>query len=245
MPKHLNSASRLLSVIERAHPIADNTQTLEAWAQLLNVPEGSPFRRVIQVGELVHALNRELELASQGLAAANFSPHLYEGSFEKLKHALSPMLFPGTWNQAKQYFGPDVMTALAFSVEILPDEEAQIPAETLAHIKDKVEELRSTLDDPDLPLRLSAIIIHHIGLIERALTEYPIVGAMAFRKAGHQGLGEIIEAKDEVAAAKNAPAVKSLESTWKTVNTAADTALKAEKVAQLGQRAWELISGFF
>ena len=64
-------------------------------------------------------------------------------------------------------------------------------------------------------------------------------------KAGHQGLGEIIEAKDEVAAAKNAPAVKSLESTWKTVNTAADTALKAEKVAQLGQRAWELISGFF
>jgi hypothetical protein len=245
MPKNLNSASRLLEVIERAHPIADNTQTLEAWAGLLNVPEGSSFKRVIQVGELVHALNRELDLTTMALANAGFSPHLYGASFEKVKHALSPMLFPGTWNQAKQYFGPDVMTALAFSAEILPDEEAQIPAATLAEIQTKLVELRSMMDDPQLPPRLFQIISHHIYLIQQALAEYPVAGAKAFRKAGHEGLGEIIEARDEVAAAKDVPAVKTLESTWKTVNTAADTALKAEKMAQLGQRAWEFINGIF
>lgn len=241
MHKHLNSASRLLSVIERAYTIPDNTQTLEAWAQLLGVPEGNPFKRVIQVGELVHAMNHELDLAMQGLAAANFSPNLYEGSFQKILHALSPMLFTSTWNQAKQYFGPDVMTTLAFSVEILPDEETQIPPESFAEIQANMVQLRSTLDHPGLPPRLSSIISHHLALIERALAEYPIVGAKAFRKAGHEGLGEIIEATEEISAAKELPAVKVLESTWKNVNTAADIALKVEKMVQLGRRVWDEI----
>ena len=53
----------------------------------------------------------------------------------------------------------------------------------------------------------------------------------------------MIEVKDELAPMKDFPAVGKLESAWATVNKAADIALKGEKLAQLGQKAWEALSG--
>jgi hypothetical protein len=43
--------------------------------------------------------------------------------------------------------------------------------------------------------------------------------------------------RDEIAPEKGSPAVTKLESTWKSVNNAADLALKGEKLVQLGQKA--------
>jgi len=243
MAKNLNSATRLLRILEKASEHQDNTQTLEAWARLLGVSVENPHRKAVEVGELVHAMHRELDLAASGLAGANFSKGLYESAFTRIEHAISPMLLPATWNQVKQYLTPDVLTALAFCTEILPDEESQISAEELDSIRKKVEELRATVSDAETPIRLRQLIQHHIALIDRALSEYAVVGAKALREAGRTALGEMIEAKDELAPVKSSPAVSKLESTWATVNKAADIALKGEKMAQLGQKAWEALSG--
>lgn len=243
MAKNLNSATRLLRILEQAPQYQDNTQTLEAWAKLLQVDVDSPSRRAIAVGALIHAMHRELDLAASGLAKASFSKSLYESAFNRVEHAISPMLLPTTWNQVKQYLTPDVLTALAFCTEILPDEESQIAAEELDAIKVRVKELREAVSDSETPERLRALIQHHIDLIENALNEYTVVGAKALREVGRTALGEIIEAKDELAPVKNSPAVSKLKEAWATVNKAADVALKGEKIAQLGQRAWDVISG--
>ena len=245
MSNKLNSASRLFRVFEQANSLPDNTQTLEAWATLLQVDEGNPNKRVLVVGEQIHAMYRELDLIASGMEAANFPKALYETVIDKVRHALSPMLFPSTWNQAKQYFGPDVITSFAYCSEILPDEESLISGEDLDEIRAKVVELRASLEDVSVPLRLRILIEHHIDLITKALLEYPISGAKAFREAGRAALGEIIEARDEIAPARGTPAVSKLEATWKKINAAADVAFKAEKIAQLGQRAWESISSIF
>lgn len=243
MAKNINSASRLFKILEQAPSRANNMSTINAWAEILDVSENHPHRRVVVVGELIHAMHRELEYATTGLATANFSKSLYEKAFSQIENALSPMLFPNSWHHVKQYLTPEVLTALAFCSEILPDEEAQISTEENSSIRIKVEELRTILNETDIPLRLRSLIQHHIKLIETALAEYPIVGAKALREAARTALGEMIEAKDEIAVAKNSSAVATLGSVWKTVNQAADVALKAEKIAQLGQRAWDTLNG--
>ncbi|MBX9635931.1 hypothetical protein [Nitrosomonas sp.] len=243
MPKNINSASRLFKILEQAQLHGKNKTALEVWAEILDVSEKHSHRRVVAVGELVHAMHRELEHATAELATGNFSKNLYERAFSQIEHALSPMLFPNSWDHVKQYLTPEVLTALAFCTEILPDEEAQISAEEISSIRIKVEELRTSLNDIDMPLRLRSLIQHHIKLIENALAEYPVVGAKALREAARTALGEMIEAKDEIAVAKNSSAVATLGSVWKTVNQAADVALKAEKIAQLGQRAWDTLNG--
>ena len=242
MAKNINSASRLHRILERHNSHPDGIQTLEAWAALLGVTESRPLRRAVAVGELVHAMHRELESAAIGLASADFSKNLYESAFSRVENALSPMLFPNTWNNVKQYLTSDVLIALAFCAEILPNEEAEISSEELASIQSKLDELRSTLDDATLPRRLRSLIEHHVALIERALAEYPIAGATALREAGRTALGEMIEAKDEISSARDTPAVSKLEKAWKTVNEAADVALRFEGVAKLSQQAWDFVS---
>ena len=154
-------------------------------------------RRAVEVGELVHAMHRELDLAAAGLADAAFSKGLYESAFSRIENAISPMLFSTTWNQVKQYLTADVLTALAFCSEILPDEESQISTEELTSIRQKVEDLSTALADAETPPRLRQLIRHHVELIERALSEYAVVGAKALREAGRTALGEMIEVKDE------------------------------------------------
>lgn len=242
MPKHINSASRLLLILQQASSIADQTQTLEAWAKLLGVEE-EKSRRPLVVAERVQAAHRELRLMVEALEADNFTKNLYEGHVNRIEHALSILLLPATWNQVKQYVTADVLTALAFCAEILPDEESQISDQDIAEIRSRLAELRESLVDANLPARLRSLIQHHVELIEVALAEYPIAGAKVFRKAGREALGEIIEAKDSISPARDSPAVSKLEAMWKKVNEITDVALKGEKLAKLGQRAWDLLSG--
>lgn len=242
MPKNINSASRLFRVLEKSAIHPDNQLTLEAWVEIFGISETHHHRRIVAVGELVHAMHRELESAAAGLATANFSKNLYENAFSKIENAISPMLIANSWNHVKQYLTPEVLTALAFCAEILPNEEAEISAEELASIANKLDELRATLEDTSLPQRLRSLIEHHVELIERALAEYPVVGAIALREAGRTALGEMIEAKDEIAPAKDSVAVSKLETVWGKVNKAADIALKADGIKQLGQQAWDVVS---
>lgn len=245
MAKKLNSASRLHKIFEQTNTIADNVLTLEAWANLLAIDEANSNNRIILVGEQIHSMYREIDLIASGMEAADFSSNLYESALERVRQALSPMLFPNTWNYSKQYFSPEVLTSFAFCGEILPDEELQISDDELVEIKQKVNELKNYIYDKSLPPRLRKLIEHQISLIERALLEYPIAGAKVFREAGRTALGEFIEAKDEITTARDTEAVSKLESTWKKVNEAADIALKSEKIAQIGQRAWDAISNIF
>ena len=96
-----------------------------------------------------------------------------------------------------------------------------------------------------LPPRLVALVEHHVGLIRRALSEYPICGAKALRQAARTALGELVEVKDTIMGNRDAPEISKLGAIWKKVNQAADAALKGEKLAQLGQKAWAMLENLF
>lgn len=241
MPQNINSASRLVALLRNIPGYPDNTQTLEVWAKLFEVNEENPNKKSGVVAERLNAMYRELEVVREQMANANYSEKLYSPAIAKVEQALSMMLLPSTWNLARQYLTPETVIALEFCSEILPDEEAQISSEELAEINTRIEELSALLSDSQLPTRLRALIEHHISLIRRALAEYPITGAKALREAARTALGEMIEEKESVESNCDAPEIIKLGALWKKVNEAADIALKAEKLAQLGQKAWAMI----
>ena len=244
MSKNINSASRLVEILQSIPGHPDNTQVLEVWVKLFAISEQNPNKKSAAVAERLSAMYRELEIVREQMQKANFSESLYESSISRVEHALSTMLLPASWNQVRQYLTPETFVALSFCGEILPDEEMQIGSQELSEIKAQVDELQASLVDSQLPPRLRALVQHHINLIITALAEYPISGAKALREAARTALGEIVEVKETISENREALEISKLGEVWKKVNQTADVALKAEKLAQLGQKAWAMLESF-
>lgn len=241
MPQNHNSASRVLDVLKSIPTLPDNTQSLAVWVMLFAIQESNAHRQSRVVADRLAAINRELELIRIGMAKATFSESLYTNALNAYEAAFSPMQLPHSWNNVRRYLISENELALQFCSEILPDEESEIPEGELEAIRKLVEELQGLLIDSKLPTRLQALIAHHVELMLQGLIDYPISGAKALREAARSGLGELVEVKDIVAEHQNSKEISKLGQAWKTLNQAADQALKFDKLIQVGQKAWTLI----
>lgn len=241
MPKHNNSASRLHGLFSQLQVHTDQTQVLSAWVQIFAVSESTPKRQAIEVARRLKSVNRELGLVRDGMSQAEYSVSLYEGAISAFEEAASPMLLPYTWNTVRQYLTPQNLLSLEFCSELLPNEESLISSEELAEILGLVSELREAARSENIPASLRALLFHHVELIERAVAAYPITGVKALREAAQTGLGELVESKDAVAEHSNTAEVSKLAKAWKKVGEVADTALKVDKLVQVGHKAWNLI----
>ena len=244
MYKHVNSASRLHALLSALLALPENTQMYSAWAKVFGLSAPNDQRLGQAVVERPHWVHYETELLAQQLHESGISEHLYESALTRIEGVTSALQLSTPWQSLKGNLTPDVVLALAFCNELLPDEEQSIAGDELQAIDSQVRELLEMLKSSALPPAVQKLIGHHLELIQQALARYPIQGAKALREAGRTALGELIESKESVASSKGSPEVSKLEKLWKHVNVAADTAMKAERVAQLGQRAWDAVQGF-
>ncbi|MGL6003154.1 MAG: hypothetical protein ACRCZ4_13870 [Plesiomonas sp.] len=244
MANKFNSAFRLKNVIDKTLNESDSKLILEVWATVFEIQDENQVRKAAIVGEKLRWLYHELELLRVQISLANLSESLYLKAFSHLELAISNMHLSGHWNHARQYLGSDVILALAFFVEILPNEENQIQNESIEEIRNLLGELRNKLSDSTLPESLVTLIKHHIEIIENAISSYPIKGAKALIEAINIGWGEIIRAKEDIGEHKNKAEIKALASTWKKVNDVADAAIKFDKVIKIGHKAWEVIESY-
>lgn len=242
MYKNINSASRIHALLSAAIN-QPNKAIWGVWADVFGVKGANDTETAEMVLERLHWLHIELQLLQAQAQKASLSPHLYEGALSRIRSALSPVILGSSWEGTRGNLAPEVLLTVAFLNEVLPDEESAISEEELQRIADMAQELAASLAHSDLPEALRRLIEHHLHLIGKALAQYKIHGARALREAGRTALGEIVELKDTVQASKQSDELSRLGKLWKNVNTAADTALKAEKLAQLGYRAWEAVSG--
>lgn len=240
MYKHVNSASRVHALLTKALQQPDMA-TFAVWAEVFGVKGTNDTQTAQLVIARLHWLHTEVQLLETKVRAANLSPHLYEAAFSRIENIISPLNLPASWQSYRGNLTPDVLLALAFCNELLPDEESEIDPAELSAIADEVAQLSALAATSNLPDRLKQLIAHHIELIEEALAQYQVFGAKALREVARTALGEIIESKDTVAPEQQSEEVSRLGKLWTHVNKAADAALKAEKVAQLGQRAWETL----
>jgi hypothetical protein len=241
MPKHNNSASRLHALFSQLKDLTDHTQVLSAWLQVFAISESTPRRQAHEVTRRLDTVSRELGLVSSGMSQGSYSPSLYESAISAFEEAASPLLLPHPWSNLRQHLTSENLLSLAFCSEILPDEESVIFWEDLQEILGLVSELRQAAQIGSIPGSLRALLLHHVDLIERAVAAYPITGVKALREAAQAALGELVESQDEVAEHSNRPEVSKLAQIWKKVGEVADGVLKADKLVQVGHKAWNLI----
>jgi hypothetical protein len=244
MPKNINSASRLLAIVEPLVHLPDDQQTVNVWAKAFSIEPGQVLKLARPVAVRLECMQRELDIVAQQMKGAGYSEQLYSKALSDFESAISPMLLSTNWHNIKQHFPEANLVALRFCSEIIPDEEAEIASEDLGEIEARVAELRELLATSELSARLRTLIIHHLELIEQALAEYPIAGVKALREAVHKGVGEIVEVGDTLKGGRDAREVSKLGDLWRKVVEATDMGLKAEQAARLGQRILDAIGGF-
>ncbi|MBC8017458.1 MAG: hypothetical protein H7X83_02915 [Verrucomicrobia bacterium] len=239
MSKNINAASRLHTILSQTVGMSTSATSLAIWENVFQIQgEANDARKALIISERLRWLHQELEIARSQMGQANISENLYTAAFNNIEQALSTLLLSTTWNNGAQYLKPETLVALEFCSEILPDEESLIESETLDEIRSMVQELESLLEKTNLPESLITLILHHIELINRALDQYPVIGAMALREAARSAIGELIEANEAVKANSGSEEVSQLGKIWTKLNNAADIAIKADKISQIGTKAW-------
>jgi hypothetical protein len=241
MSKHINAASRLHTILVQATGMQTNATALAVWGGVFQIQEEVDSRKALIVSERLRWLHQELDILRSQMANANISEELYTAAFNCIEHAISTLLLPSTWNNGVQYLKPETLVALQYCSEILPDEESQIDPQTIEEIRSMVQELEGMLSSSDIPESLIRLIRHHIELINRALDQYPFTGAMALREAARTARGELVEVRDVVKEHSQTREVSQLGSIWGKLTNAADVALKADKLSQLGAKAWTFV----
>lgn len=241
MYKHINSASRIHAILQAAVNQSDKA-IWAVWADVFGVKGESDTATAELVLERLHWFHIELQLLQSQVEHASCSKHLYEGALARIRSIASPLNLPAAWQSARGNLSADVLLAVAFLNEILPNEESAIDPSEFLEITAQVNELEGLLSDSDLPEALLRLITHHLRLIRRALEQYKYFGAKALVDARREALGEIVEYKEVIEAANGRDEVSRLGKIWKHVNTAADSAIKIDKAIQIGHKAWEAIS---
>jgi len=221
--------------------MADNATVLAVWSGVFQIEEPNDARKALRVSERLSWLHQELEILRNQMQGVGFSEELYASPLNRIEQSFSTLLLQANWASCKQYLSADTLLALAFCIEILPDEEGQIAEADIDAIRSLIRELSGLLSSSALPNSLKTLIQHHIELIERALAQYPIVGAKALREAARTALGEIIEEKDSIKENQATEEINKLGTIWKKVNEVTDIAIKADKIAQIGQKAWAFL----
>jgi hypothetical protein len=240
MYKNINSASRLHAILQKAQQQGDKA-TFQVWAEVFGVKGANDQQTAELVLSHLQWLHLELQLLEGQVRSANLSPHLYEGAFSRVRQIASPLNLAAGWQSYRGNLTADVLLALAFCNELLPDEEATIDPAELIEITKQVDELSQLLAQSALPEAVRQLVAHHLELIRTALAQYPIRGAKALREARREALGEIIEVKDAVAQERQSEEVSRLGKLWKKVNSVVDAVVKIDKVTQIGQRAWDAL----
>jgi hypothetical protein len=190
-------------------------------------------------------LQEELNAIREGMKEKNFSESLYEPSLAQVQNAFAPLALGMKWaDNGRVHLKAEVLSALAFCAEILPDEEAAVSEDDLAAIRSAAAELEVLLEVTTLPAQLRAIIKHHIDLIHAALDKYPIAGVAALRDAAWTAAGELMQAQSDPGMGgtdfSSQTEVKQLHGLWDKVNSTVEAAVKTESIYQLGTTAYAL-----
>ncbi|WP_428508552.1 hypothetical protein [Roseateles sp.] len=244
MYKHNNSASRIHALLTKAMSQPDKA-LYQVLADVFDVHGADDAATGQLVLPRLNWFYVELDLLEAQVRSTQISTHLYNGAFTRVRMVISPIYLSAGWQGMRGNLTPDVLLALAFLSELLPDEEAAIPPGELEEIAAEVEALTKLVRDAVIPEALRHLIEHQLLLIRLALDQYPIHGAKAFREAGRTALGEIIETRETSGVpVKDSEELSRLGKLWKRVNSSTDVALKMEKVGQLGYRAWEALNAW-
>jgi hypothetical protein len=241
----MNSAHRLSDLVQAANKAPDNTKTLEVWASVFDVDATDNHEKTSIVSSLLAVLHAELNVVRKRMAETHYSDSLYVPYLQRIENAISGQSLTTTWNNFKQYLTPDAVLALRFCSEILPKEEEPIDQEALEEILDTISQLEGLLTNTSLSSGVVDLINNQMGLIRRALGEYPIIGIKSVKRAVHTATGELVEHQEEVRQNASSEEMSLLRKILEKTSKTADGVIKTDKAISAGEKILSLIHNTF
>jgi hypothetical protein len=237
MSEKRNSASRLAGALNEALAQQENILTADAWFRAFKRPKtNNQHLMFFFVTNRLQLLFSELNSIREHLRSNGFTVTTYEPAFQKIENAISPSVLHVGWAAVKQSLSPEVLLALSFCKDMMPNEESEISTEDLQSLIKDLESLDIALQDAEIPSHLKVIIKRYIQSIWDALDEYQIVGAKALKCANSKAIGELLEVQTEIKESNEKPVIKKFGQVFKKVNDVADAAIKVDSLMQIGHK---------
>lgn len=238
MPDHINSASRLYSILDEGSAFSGDMATLKVWALLLHIKEPYDVGLSIDVSERLLWLNQELEILKRQLRNVGLHEQCQDSVLKHIEQALSPVYLATDWNKVKQFLSADTMTSLQQWAETLPGTENPIEQEDREAILAQAEEIEGLLDSSALPEELKFLVSRHVKSIWRAIAHYPVAGCRALKEGAYAAFGELTDIEETLKENRNTPEINKLIDVWNKLNRLAKDATVEEKTIKRSGNPW-------
>ncbi|HEX8501647.1 MAG TPA: hypothetical protein VF659_13765 [Pyrinomonadaceae bacterium] len=239
MPKHINSAYRVHATLSAACARPGNQQMWEVFAKVFEIQHPNGRKKIFEVNRMLDLLYDEIEKTRAQMKASNFSEDLYEPAFTLIEQRITPGLLFNDWHGYKAALEP-ILHTLKFCSEVLPHEEDLVSEEDLGAIREALKELEDVLQESELPDYVKAFIQQHISIIKKALRDYQVIGAKAFKTAMYEGYIQFVENEEIVTEYQQSEEIGLLGKAWNGVKKATSYTLGNEKFLTAGTKLAEL-----
>ncbi|OXX66858.1 hypothetical protein, partial [Vibrio sp. V03_P4A6T147] len=245
MARNINSAFRVREILQSVVSKPDQVVGSEVWAEVFDIKEVDSSRKNFRISRCLADLHDEVEQIRVEMLKLGYSADLYDSSLNSCNIAFAVNLIGNSWVSAKQNIKPEVILALGFCSEILPNEEELVDLENLEQLALMASELRSELSNSSLPAYTLHIIEKHLSKIEEAISKYRAIGAKALEDVVHSAYGEVIANDKIFKEAQGSSELHKLSIIWQKTKSVLDGVVSADKrlgAAQgMAQKGHELL----
>lgn len=248
MSNHINSAFRVLEILEKAKNKGEREKVADVWASIFGIEISDQNKRNFEISRCLNQLHDEVEIVLHQMSATNFESKLYNPWLNRLGNIFAVQTLMSEWQGVRNIISGEILLCLGFCQQILPDEESLIDEEDVQELQEILESLEAMLGGSTLPNYTQKIIRNHVDSIRLALRSYNIVGAKAFQAAMNSAIGEIVANDVVFADAKESDEVTKVGVLLRKLHGVTETIVKSEKfvsasvkLGQHGARALEII----
>jgi hypothetical protein len=239
MPKHINSAYRVHTILSDACDQPGNQQIIKVFSTAFGVSNPNGRKLVAELHRLLDLFFDEVERAKQQMVASTFSADLYESAFDIIERYIDHGFLLNEWEGQKKMI-MTTLQPLKFCSEVLPHEEDLVSEEDFGAIREALQNLDGVLQESTLPEHVKAFFYQHINIIMKAMRDSKIIGAKAFKTAIYEGFIQSVEKEDIVTEYKDSEEMGLLGKAWGGVKKATTYTVGNEKFLTAGTKLAEL-----
>lgn len=179
MPNY-NPASRLHALLSEFGAEPHNQPALQAWLNVFLIHEKDSTRQWILVTHKLRLLLEELDLLERKLPNTVLSRQAYGRQLSEFHQAIDPAGLAKDRHAYTHLLSEDSLSILYACRDALPSDGQPLDPTDIGNLKAKLNELRQTVTESDMPDELKQFFFQHCQILDEALSDYLIRGPAAF-----------------------------------------------------------------
>lgn len=179
-----NPCFRVYSVLRDVREQDDNISTLAAWSNAFGVSETDYLDGRHDTLYMLGLLDKQAKLAQlQAKENLSLTDDEIEDTFRMVSQAMDVSTLSQVWKTRKTHITDDTLRTLKAYSRDLPEDLETVNQYELQQVQRDLEEFAKRVEEKVEDNNLKYFLLEQITIIRRALLEYYVVGAGAFRTA--------------------------------------------------------------